>query len=148
NFGNTGLVLGTIALDPDRVKERFPDIVENWRIDQAWGSAQIMGAIHDVSAGYYANTLGTAAIGACATATAGFAAALGGTAAGSITGSEVCGHPADKLGWAAGIGSRFNLYQGDYFQWQFTYANGASRYVNHTQGGAISPTQFNGDNLG
>src|SRR5215471_7955860 len=94
NFGNAGLVLGTINLDPDRVKERFPDIVQNWRIDQAWGSAQIMGAIHDVSAGYYANAGGGAAgpavfggAGPCATATAGFAAALGGTAAGSITGS-------------------------------------------------------------
>src|SRR5215471_13169040 len=94
NFGNAGLVLGTIALDPDRAKERFPDLVQNWRIDQAWGSAQIMGAIHDVSAGYYANAGGGAAgpavfggAGPCATATAGFAAALGGTAAGSITGS-------------------------------------------------------------
>src|SRR5262249_13157871 len=46
------------------------------------------------------------------------------------------------------IGSRFNLYQGDYFQWQFTYAQGASRYVNHTQGANFSPTQFNGDNFG
>jgi Porin subfamily len=60
NFGNAGLVLGTIALDPDRAKERFPDLVNNWRIDQAWGSAQIMGAVHDVSAGYYANTAGLA----------------------------------------------------------------------------------------
>ena len=147
NFGNAGLVLGTIALDPDRAKARFPDIVQNWRVDQAWGSAQIMGAVHDASGGYYANTLGLAT-GPCATATAGFSPLLGGTAAGSITGSEVCGHPADKLGWAAGIGSRFNLYQGDYFQWQFTYAQGASRYVNHTQGGGISPAGFYGDNLG
>jgi hypothetical protein len=145
NLGNAGLVLGTIALDPDRAKARFPDIVQNWRVDQAWGSAQIMGAVHDASAGYYANTGVGLATGPCAGPTAGF---LGGTAVGVLTGSEVCGHPADKLGWAAGIGSRFNLYQGDYFQWQFTYANGASRYVNHTQGGAISPTQFNGDNLG
>jgi hypothetical protein len=29
---------------------RWPDIVANLRIDQAWGSAQIMGAIHDVYA--------------------------------------------------------------------------------------------------
>ncbi len=71
NFGNAGLVLGTIALDPDRAKERFPDIVQNWRIDQAWGSAQIMGAIHDVSAGYYANTATALATGPCATANAG-----------------------------------------------------------------------------
>ena len=31
---------------------RFPDIVANLRVDQAWGSAQIMGAIHDVYANY------------------------------------------------------------------------------------------------
>ena len=30
-----------------------PDIVANLRVDQAWGSAQIMGALHDVNATYY-----------------------------------------------------------------------------------------------
>ena len=30
-----------------------PDVVANLRIDQAWGSAQIMGALHDVNATYY-----------------------------------------------------------------------------------------------
>ena len=30
-----------------------PDIVANLRVDQAWGSAQIMGAVHDASGGYY-----------------------------------------------------------------------------------------------
>jgi hypothetical protein len=54
NLGNGGLVLGTIALDPDRAKARFPDIVQNWLVDQAWGSAQLMVAAHDVSGGYYA----------------------------------------------------------------------------------------------
>ena len=29
---------------------RWPDVVANLRIDQAWGSAQVMGAIHDVNA--------------------------------------------------------------------------------------------------
>jgi hypothetical protein len=29
---------------------RWPDVVANLRIDQAWGSAQVMGAIHDVHA--------------------------------------------------------------------------------------------------
>jgi hypothetical protein len=28
---------------------RFPDVVANLRIDQAWGSAQVMGALHDVA---------------------------------------------------------------------------------------------------
>ena len=30
-----------------------PDVVANLRLDQAWGSAQIMGALHDVNATYY-----------------------------------------------------------------------------------------------
>jgi Porin subfamily len=136
NLGNARLVLGTINLDPDRAKPRFPDIVQNWRVDQAWGSAQLMVSAHDVSAGYYANTTG---IGPCAVA---------GTLTGVTTGSEVCGHPADKVGWAVGGGSRHNLYQGDYVQWQVTYAQGATRYVNHAQGGAFSPVQFNGANFG
>jgi hypothetical protein len=36
---------------------RWPDLVANIRIDQAWGSAQVMGAIHDV---YSLNTSGAA----------------------------------------------------------------------------------------
>jgi hypothetical protein len=32
---------------------RWPDVVANLRLDQAWGSAQVMGAIHNVNAGYY-----------------------------------------------------------------------------------------------
>ena len=30
-----------------------PDLVANLRVDQAWGSAQIMGALHQVNATYY-----------------------------------------------------------------------------------------------
>lgn len=30
-----------------------PDVVANLRVDQAWGSAQIMGALHQVNATYY-----------------------------------------------------------------------------------------------
>jgi hypothetical protein len=33
-----------------------PDVVGNVRIDQAWGSAQIMGAWHQVNTGYYADS--------------------------------------------------------------------------------------------
>jgi hypothetical protein len=39
-----------------RVGDKMPDIVGNLRIDQAWGGAQIMGAIHDASAEYYSAT--------------------------------------------------------------------------------------------
>jgi hypothetical protein len=146
NLGNAGLIPGTITLDPDRAKQRFPDIVQNWRVDQAWGSAQLMVAAHDVSGGYYA-AVGPGGLAApCTGLTAGF---LNGTAAGVTTGSEVCGHPADKVGWAVGGGARVNVgTSGDYFQFQTNYTQGAARYVNHTVGGAISPVQFNGQNFG
>jgi len=39
---------------------RWPDVVANLRIDQAWGSAQLMGAIHDVYGGTTAGFATTA----------------------------------------------------------------------------------------
>src|SRR5215813_10727012 len=155
NLGN--LPLGVITLDIDRAKTRFPDIVQNWRVDQAWGSAQIMIAAHDVSGGYYAANAGSLLTAAgftpapCSGVTAGFLGGLGGpgTAPGTVTGSEPCGHPADKLGWAVGGGSRHNVgTSGDYFQWQVNYTQGAVRYAVFTAPGAFSPIQLNGQNLG
>ena len=35
---------------------RSPDIVANLRVDQAWGSAQVMGALHEVNPAYYGAT--------------------------------------------------------------------------------------------
>src|SRR6516165_2355734 len=144
NLGN--LVLGVNTSDQDKAKTRFPDLVQNWRVDQAWGSAQLMIAAHDVSGGYYAANpvalLGAAA--PCTSAVGGFL----GLGTGTITGSEVCGHPADKLGWAVGGGSRHNFPRRDYFQWQATYTQGAVRYVAFTPAGAFSPVMFNGQNFG
>ena len=62
------------------------DIVANLRVDQAWGGAQVMGALHEVNASYYsaANALQSAP---------------------STTGAGGVGHPGDKWGWAAGVGS-------------------------------------------
>jgi Porin subfamily len=135
--------LGNFALGTngaaDRAKVRFPDIVQNWRVDQAWGSAQLMVAAHDASAGYYA---------ANAAAPAGSACAIGANQVGSLLGAETCGHPADKLGWAVGGGARLNAYGGDYFQFQVNYTQGASRYAAFTNPGAGSPFQFNGQNMG
>ena len=37
----------------------FPDIVGNIRVDQAWGSWLVAGALHDASGGYYGTTSGT-----------------------------------------------------------------------------------------
>jgi hypothetical protein len=93
---------------------QFPDVVANLRLDQAWGVAQIMGAIHDASATYYTGT---------ATASPVFT-----------------GEPGDKLGWAIGGGATINLpfiTPGDTFSFQVNYAQGASRYVGAgTQAGA------------
>src|SRR5262249_21810223 len=105
NLGNP--VLATNLTDQDKTKIRFPDIVTNWRVDQAWGSAQIMAAAHDVSGAYYAATTAVAAGSACAGLFAGTGTA-GVLAPGTLTGSETCGHPADKVGWAAGVGAKFN----------------------------------------
>jgi len=84
----------------------WPDIVANLRVDQSWGSAQIMGALHDVSATYYTGTVNP----------------------GFVQGN---GHPGDEVGWAAGIGVLLNLPvlgAGDNVSAQFAYAEGATNY--------------------
>src|SRR6476660_1966260 len=81
-----------------------PDIVGNLRVDQGWGSAQIMGALHQVNANYYLTTPGS-------------------------------GHPDDKLGFVVGAGIKLNapmIGQGDFFQAQVNYTQGALRYIFQT----------------
>jgi Porin subfamily len=78
-----------------------PDIAGNVRLEQPWGAAQIMGALHDDRAGYY-----------------------NATANGVIASTA---HPADVWGWAAGAGVRVNLpARGDTFDVQAQYCRGAS----------------------
>ena len=83
----------------------------NLRVDQAWGSAQIMAAYHDVNPAYYLG-LGTTQLQA------------------------ISGGPDDhKAGWAVGLGFKLNtpfFGQGDYIQTQFNYTQGALRYVFQT----------------
>jgi len=103
-----GASFGTL-LATSAVAIRLPDIVGNLKIDQPWGSAQIMAAVADssASASYYS----------------------GGLPAGS---------PADKLGWAVGGGARINataISPGDHFSFQMTYAAGAIRYASFQAGG-------------
>jgi hypothetical protein len=91
--------------------QQVGDIVGNLRLDQAWGGAQIMGALHDVNATYYST------------------AAAVGPLQGGPTGS---GHPGDAWGWAAGAGLRLNfpmIGEGDYLQAQANYTEGALRYI-------------------
>jgi len=81
-----------------------PDIVANLRIDQAWGSAQVMGALHQVSSLYYG-----------ATSPTGHPDDKWGFALGAGI----------KLLAPA-------IAPGDYFQAQVNYTEGASRYAMFT----------------
>jgi len=54
--GTNGVIVGTIAQTSGYGGWQSPDVVANLRVDQAWGSAQVMGALHEVNAGYYGAT--------------------------------------------------------------------------------------------
>jgi len=89
--------------------QQMGDIVANLRVDQAWGGAQLMGALHEVNASYYGST----------------------GASGSLPGVAF-GHPQDTWCWAAGIGLRVNTGGGDFFQAQGNVTQGALRYIFQT----------------
>jgi Porin subfamily len=105
-------VTGT-ALNGGLNATRWPDVVGNIRLEQAWGSAQVMGAIHDVSATYYNGAF------------AGNPAFVPGAVQGN-------GYPGDEVGWAIGGGLRINmpwLGKGDHLSIQTAYTKGALGYV-------------------
>jgi len=84
----------------------YPDIVANLRLDQAWGSAMIGGALHDASAVYYG---------------------------GAFNGLASPG-PGDRMGWALTAATQINLPMinpGSVFNAQFTYTRGAVGYASH-----------------
>jgi porin-like protein len=98
-----------------------PDVVGNLRVDQAWGSAQIGGAAHQVNGLYYNGT--------------NTVPANSGT---FFLGQEASGHPGDKWGWAGMAGLRVNTPwllnwlgsgAGDYVAVQGIYTQGALRYI-------------------
>jgi hypothetical protein len=120
---------GNLGLPPASAAEanQWPDVVANLRVDQAWGSAQLMGAIHDVAGTYY-NGLGVPA---------------------ALTGSDATGSPSDAIGWAIGAGIKLNapmIGQGDYLQVQVNYSEGARKYVDFSYSNMYS--MFNGANYG
>jgi hypothetical protein len=99
-----------------------PDIVANLRADETWGSAQIMGAAHEVNPLYYAP--------------------------GST--NVVDGHPGDQWGWVVGAGIKLNapfISQGDYAMAEVNYTQGATGYLwNGTKMGNEAGVQ--GGNVG
>src|SRR6185503_12144973 len=109
----------------DQRKVIMPDFVANIRVDQAWGSAQLMGALAQAAGGYYGNTLVQA---------------------------QNNGHPSDKWAFAVGAGIKINfpmIGPGDYLQAQVNYTQGAVRYAATTPASSGSPGIFEGgDRLG
>ncbi len=109
--GNTGssgpgaFVTGTGGNPGSYGGFQVPDVVANLRVDQAWGSAQIMAAYHDVNSQYY------------------------------INGTPGSGGPGDKAGFAVGAGLKLNapmIGQGDFLQAQVNYTEGALKYIFQT----------------
>jgi hypothetical protein len=80
----------------------IPDIVGSLRVDQAWGSAQVAGALHQLRAGYYGGNTAVGAFG-----------------------------PDNAFGWAAMAGIVINLpwNKGDKFWVEGAYTQGAASYV-------------------
>ncbi len=102
SIGQDGVIGGTTGSNYGGFQA--PDVVANLRVDQAWGSAQIMGALHEVNPLYYTAN----GILAHADDELGFAVGAG-----------------IKLN-APMIG------QGDYLQAQVNYTQGALRYIFQT----------------
>jgi hypothetical protein len=103
------------------------DFVGNIRIDQAWGSAQVSAAAHNVSAAYYFQGPAPSAI------------------------NEANGHPGERWGWAASAGIRINtpmVAPGNYFQGAFHYCEGAIKYCAGASPTGTSPLHFDGGTLG
>jgi len=105
-IGPTGAA--TITTGNYHEGDKFPDVVANLRVDQAWGSAQIMGALHDASGTYYTGV-------------------PGGGHPGNVLGWAFGGGIKVNLPM---------LGKGDYIDLQASWAKGASRYTSN--GGSLS----------
>jgi Porin subfamily len=113
-----GLGSATVATEGRNI----PDVVASLRVDQAWGTAQVMGAYHKVAASYYYSGSSTA-------------------------GDSIFGHPDDKAGWAVGAGFVLNNVlgmQGDQFGIMGTFTEGAVAYL--TTNGTGGLEGFSGGN--
>ena len=110
--GQLGNAISGTNLQNDSMRENMPDVAGNLRVDQAWGSAQIMAAVHQASAGYYSG--------------------VPGTVGGSLAGAQVFGHPGEAWGWAVGGGAKFVnfLLPRDMLEFQVNYCHGAFAYCN------------------
>ncbi len=109
--------------------QQIPDIVANLRVDQGWGSAQLMGALHQIRD--YGSCLANCG------AISGVSYPLQLPGGGLPPSVQRAG---DKFGWALGAGLRLNLdmlARGDVLWLQAVYSDGATDYAFSTanQGG-------------
>jgi hypothetical protein len=116
----------------DYAAQGVPDIVGSLRVDQAWGSAQVAGALHQVRAGYYGNN------------TTGAGANVLGVDSRFLA-------PSDAWGWAAMAGIVINLpwAKGDKFYVEGTVSEGNGSYVGWSDsvGTTNKYVRFNGANV-
>jgi hypothetical protein len=112
--GNANALSGVTVVN-DALRNMAPDLAANIRVDQAWGSAQIMAALHNASGGYYSNIPGVAGIG------------VNGTAVTLTPGNQVFGHPGEAWGVAVGAGAKFVnfLLPRDSLEFQVNACHGA-----------------------
>lgn len=143
----TGLPTAFQLLDVTQ-RERVPDLVGALRVDQAWGSAQLSGALHEIRVGKYLSganggvfsvgPLGAGPVpglaGAVTTGTVATpgVAGLGGTLnqiPGLFSGVK---EPEAEYGWAVQAGVKINLPMiapGDLLYLNAAYASGATSYT-------------------
>src|SRR5262245_2579265 len=101
-FAVNGVIVGDTAFAQQAAGLngwRFPDVIFNLRVDQAWGFAGISAAIHEAGGAYY-----------------------------GFPNSVNNGHPADRLGWAVQAGGQLNLPGGDQVGINVCYADGAPAF--------------------
>jgi hypothetical protein len=121
NLGATGLNIG------DYAAHQVPDIVGSLRVDQAWGSAQVAAALHQVRAGYYGNNNNPLLV----------------VGPGGYTGFA----PSDEWGYAVMAGILINLpwAKGDQLWVEGVYTVGASSYTGWSSNGQYNHiARFNG----
>ena len=123
--GTNNLGLGS-DVGTNRANDGVPDIVANVRIDQAWGSAQLSGAMHRLAVSYYP---------------------------GSVAGAFAS--PGDTWGAAVQGGLKINLPmlgKGDNLYLGAAYCSGATRYCSNPAGGVRGSGAFyalrDGNNVG
>jgi hypothetical protein len=120
-----GAVAGAsgVTVTSDNLNNMMPDLAGNVRVDQAWGSAQIMAALHNASAGYYSNFPGLFAFQPGVAANAAVPPGL-------LPGNQVFGHPGEAWGYAVGIGAKFVnfLLPRDTIEGQVSFCHGAQFY--------------------